>query len=59
MSVGFSDLIQQQNLIEGNKITMVVGGNKVEVILEESVRDEFIHEDTEDSYVGLLIGAVS
>lgn len=37
----------------------MVVGNKLEVIIEESVRDKFIHEDQEDSFVGLLIGAVS
>ncbi|CAL8140933.1 unnamed protein product [Orchesella dallaii] len=34
----------------------MVAGNKIEVVIEATVRDEFIHSEKEDSYVGLLIG---
>ncbi|ODM90505.1 hypothetical protein Ocin01_16176 [Orchesella cincta] len=52
-------LISSGSFPEGQLFIMVVGGNKVEVVVDESVRDEFIHTEKEDSYVGLLIGSYS
>lgn len=48
----------QQSVVFQSR-TMAGGRSRVEVVLEESVRNGFIHGEAEDSCVGLLIGAVS